>query len=466
MKVIASRPPRKTLLQSASVLEKISLSSRPGIYFTIAPFIELGTQSEFAASFLGQRRSGDSTRLAGFVIIVFDKDGQQLRRYDERANSGKLELMTRRLSVEFHAKAVLGQAIARIHGIDLFQMVLETEPDDQFFEPLHKRRLDPTNKEDFDQLNRELARSLRGKTNPIQGRAIEDTITAMGVQLAGLTATQIDTLAATAKLAWDGVPADIESVVTGIFRKDIDPFYKAVRNKDITTFKFDIPRDIDLSDIRLKESIIRDQANFARDEFFRRSDDISDLARQIVAKGNDLGLGNVEIGAALRQGLRAEGAFKQESYWNVIANVFQNRTRTAANLKTYNDVGVTEHRIIATLDRQTTEICRYMDGRILSVRRGLDNFREVEGETDPEEVKRINPFIRIIRQEDGSRNLMVRNRTGGGRKRLATIVRSGLGRRGDRGTFKNSVSNTSLMNSGVHGPPYHGKCRTISVPVL
>ncbi len=469
MRVIRLKLLENRLLRSRSVLDKICVSERPGIFFTVFPFVELGTQIQFAAHTMGHRTNHDSVRLAGHAIIIFHKDGaEEIRRFDQRANRDSLEMLTRRLSVEFHAKVILGRAMAMIQDRPLLQMIVEVRPDEEFFVELHKRKLDPTKRADFDQLNRELAKQLRGRTNPVQSKAIEDMINIMGVELAGLTATQLDILVTTAKQAWVGIPEDIQQITSEIFRRDIEPFYKKVRNKEITVNKFDIPRDIDLQDTRLKESIIRDQALFARDEFFRRSDDISELARDIVARGNEIGLGSRKIGAVLRDGLRAEGAFKQQSYWDTIANVFQNRARTAASLKTYGQAGVDQFRVVATLDQATTDVCRFMHDQILSVPRALENFQEVEGLTDPEEVKLTNPFIRINRQKDGSRDLVVRNRSEGGRifkKRVATIDKSGFGKKNVRGTFKNSMSAGSLQGAGIGGPPYHGRCRTITVPI-
>lgn len=469
MQVIRLKQAKNRLLHSRSFLEKVSLTERPGVFYTLFPYMELGPQIQFAAHTMGHRTNRDSIRLSGHAITIFHKDGsQEVRRFDERAMQEPLEMLARRLSVEFHTKTILGRAIALINERPLLQTVIEVEPDEEFFIELHKRVLDPTKKSDFEQLNRELANKLRNKTNPVQAKVINDMINALGVSLAGLTATQIDTLVDTAKNVWIGVPSEIQQITAEVFKRDIEPFYKKVRNKEITVNKFDIPRDIDLRDVRLKESIIRDQALFARDEFFKRSDDISELARGVIAKGNDIGLGSKAITAELRTALVGEAAFKQKGYWPVISNVFQNRARTGASLKTYNDVGVERYRIVATLDQATTEVCRFMHGQILSVPRALENFQEVEGLTDPEEVKLTNPFIRINRQKDGSRDLVVRNRSGGRvvKKRLATINKSGLGRKNTRGTFKNAASANSIMDAGVGGPPYHGKCRTITVPEL
>ena len=53
---------------------------------------------------------------------------------------------------------------------------------------------------------------------------------------------------------------------------------------------------------------------------------------------------------------------------------------------------------------------------------------------------------------------------GGDRQTLAEVTRSGLGTSDDVGEFTRGRSGKDLMDLGVSFPPFHGLCRTTTVP--
>jgi hypothetical protein len=53
---------------------------------------------------------------------------------------------------------------------------------------------------------------------------------------------------------------------------------------------------------------------------------------------------------------------------------------------------------------------------------------------------------------------------GGLRTPLVEVTRSGVGTVDDQGEHGRAVSNRELMDLGVGFPPYHGLCRTTTVP--
>ena len=66
-------------------------------------------------------------------------------------------------------------------------------------------------------------------------------------------------------------------------------------------------------------------------------------------------------------------------------------------------------------------------------------------------------------REGGERILFVEGE--GGRQRLATIERAGRGD-DDVGEFSGQSSEKELVDAGVGFPPYHGLCRSTTIPVF
>lgn len=106
-----------------------------------------------------------------------------------------------------------------------------------------------------------------------------------------------------------------------------------------------------------------------------------------------------------------------------------------------------------------SNICRLMHGKVFTVRAALAGFDRVERLSDPGDVKRASPWVR---QKGGV--LFVEHATG--RRELAGVVRSGSGARDDVGEFHSRIDDAALEGLGIGPPPYHGLCRSTSVPIL
>ncbi len=55
---------------------------------------------------------------------------------------------------------------------------------------------------------------------------------------------------------------------------------------------------------------------------------------------------------------------------------------------------------------------------------------------------------------------------GGTRTRIAEVTRSAMGTRDDAGDFTRGRNTAELMDMGVSFPPYHGLCRSTTVPAI
>ena len=104
-------------------------------------------------------------------------------------------------------------------------------------------------------------------------------------------------------------------------------------------------------------------------------------------------------------------------------------------------------------------MCRFLHGKTFTVRAALAGLRRVERLSRPEDVKSASPWVRL---KGGV--LYVEHTTG--RRELAEVVRTGADARDDVGEFRPRIDDDGLAAVGIGPPPYHGLCRSTSVPVV
>jgi len=111
-----------------------------------------------------------------------------------------------------------------------------------------------------------------------------------------------------------------------------------------------------------------------------------------------------------------------------------------------------------------TDQCRFYHGQTFNVGESVARIESLTQLTDPEAVKNENPWIRTGRDEEGNRILYFTR--DGERTTIATIERSGVGARDDRGSYSGAASASQLSGFGIPWPPLHGNCRSTILPVL
>ncbi len=100
--------------------------------------------------------------------------------------------------------------------------------------------------------------------------------------------------------------------------------------------------------------------------------------------------------------------------------------RVRGQVRSFVDIGVTRYEIVNPMDRRTSPICQFMNGRVFTVREGASQIESIAGATDPETVKKEHPWM------------------------SAKAAGAIHGRGGDR----------ALARAGLSLPPYHFRCRT------
>lgn len=184
---------------------------------------------------------------------------------------------------------------------------------------------------------------------------------------------------------------------------------------------------------------------FFKEEYERRASRFRRRSQDILARGTAEGQGTREIARALRTEFNDTAI--AETYWETVAANHTNRARAFAALASYEEAGVSQYEVVAVMDERTTEVCRMMNGTILSVPSALDQLERLEAAEDLEEVKtQAAPFLRV----DGDR--------------IVTAAGQQIASRS--GDAWSKATPSEMNASGIHAPPYHHRCRTTIVPVF
>ncbi len=212
-------------------------------------------------------------------------------------------------------------------------------------------------------------------------------------------------------------------------------------------------------DQRVARHIVTAQGLFVRDEYGRRLDAFSRAARQVVASGLERGLGRVDIASELEAAARGALVDRAPFYWEVVASAFIGQGRSFAQMSSYAEAGIRRYRIEAVLDERTTHICRFLHGKTFAVETALRKFEQVERLEDPEDIKRLLPWVR--ERLDGDRLTLH-----GAGMPIADVTRSALGTRDEVGEFRPRLAEDQLGDAGIGLPPFHGLCRSTTLAIV
>jgi len=119
---------------------------------------------------------------------------------------------------------------------------------------------------------------------------------------------------------------------------------------------------------------------------------------------------------------------KSNNYWESLGDHIVTRSREFGRTSAYEKAEIEYIKIDAVLDERTSDICRHMDGRIISVKKLIKQRDDLMNAKTPEETKKIAPWL--------------------SKKEIETKV---IG------------VETEKLPKGLAMPPYHFRCRTRTV---
>lgn len=320
-----------------------------------------------------------------------------------------------------------------------------------------RKALDPNDPADFAKIVVDLQNAIKGVTGPAEAAALKSALAKLDVDWTTMKAdakAKVLTAAKGAlnpsKLVLPKLESKLESTVSDI---GTNAKKGAARQHNLK-----ISGDLTKADHDVLQGIAYSQGNFVRDEYGKRSDAFALKAKQIVAEGIEKGWKNKEIADKLKEDLTAQQFNRSTAYWNVVASAFVARARTYANLSGFQEAAIQRYRLVSVLDERTSEVCRFMHGKVFDVGVALERFHAVEQLDEPEDIKFEQPWPRVsggeiwIPGKDGSKTP------------LATVTKPGMGGVDTIGEYDNAASDSKLAQRGVLMPPFHGHCRTTVVP--
>ncbi|MBI4972933.1 MAG: hypothetical protein HZC16_03845 [Candidatus Omnitrophica bacterium] len=168
-------------------------------------------------------------------------------------------------------------------------------------------------------------------------------------------------------------------------------------------------------------------------------DDVTERAKGIIldtiteSKG---ALSRREVAAMLKE--KMSEIIAQKGYWEVVASQVLNNARSYASLNLYNEAQIREFEICAVGDERTSAICRFLDGKMLSVEMALSRLSKYDEARSIDDVKSVVPWL------------------------TASVDGMKIGEK----ILSENMSGKDLQCYGVNAPPYHAKCRTTVLAVV
>lgn len=338
---------------------------------------------------------------------------------------------------------------ARVFADELLEQVLRL--------PVEKA-MDLGSPQGFDRAATLLAARLRRSAAPAEADALREAVAVLDVDWGRTTAAQRRRLVAESLAAAGRATALIPQRIQAPLGEAATAVINATRSHARQVQELAIGARFNALDHRVARHIVNAQGLFVRDEYGRRLDAFGREARRVVASGLERGLGRADIADELATAARVALVDRAPFYWEVVASAFIAQGRSFAQVSSYAEAGIQRYRIEAVLDERTTHICRFLHGKTFAVADALLKFEQVERLEQPEDIKRLLPWVR--ERIDGEHLVLH-----GAGTVIADVTRSALGTRDDVGEFRSRLPEERLSDAGLCFPPFHGLCRTTTLAV-
>lgn len=321
--------------------------------------------------------------------------------------------------------------------------------------------LDPLEDDDFIEMIARLTDELERAAERQEALALRTMLDKLDVDWTALDAAAAAALIERAIAAYERAAANVILKVKPVFAGAASVIIPQTRQRVVDRDELSIGSSLTEPDRVTGKTLLRNQGAYVRDEFGRRAAAASEQARRIVTAMLERGLGSEEISVKLAQDLSLRLLGRSKAYWEVIATAFLNKARTATQLNAYAEAGITVFKFIAVLDHRTTDICRYMDGKVFKVSNALARQLQAESLTDTDDIKDVQPWVYRGRDAEGREMMYFERR--GRRHRVAYVEESAVGRPDARGRFVDGLTDEQLEAAGVTVPPLHPYCRSTIV---
>jgi len=294
---------------------------------------------------------------------------------------------------------------------------------------------------------------LEAQWNKVKREAIGQ---AVRLAVAGKPASQISAIIINRLNKWEKVveqrfkdsiteiyqKSRIASYRKGIYRSGQDLTYDTPNFESVQ--KASIPKNtkilpmFDVVDERAAKALEGQHTFWIKDHVDRN---LAPSIRDTVKKAMiEAGKGRVEAGRILREQLtkelgqvRTPGGWNgtQRQYFEGLAANAATTARAQGNIRSFTDLGITKYQIENPQDERTCKVCMVMDGKIFTVKQGMDVIDKEMSANSPDDVKEAHPWY--------------------SEKQLNAIT-TGPGNQG-------KTDADVLAAKGYAVPPFHFRCR-------
>ena len=322
------------------------------------------------------------------------------------------------------------------------------------------KALDPLNRADRAVIAKGLQRTFLNAARPEETLALEATLDMLiGQPWSAMSPEQVD-------VVYAEVRAAIASVGTSAAMTEASLKAGATLG-DVAVASSKgaggIPAAFRQADLRAVNRLGSNMPFFISDDYGRRVDIFVEYdALKMLQGGQRLGLDDVVIGRNLNSALAGRVVGRSASYFANLSSISVVRASTFGQLAGYRDAGVARYEIVAVMDGATCNICRYMNGQVFEVANHQAQLARAAANSDP--VKGIMGEVPFYREHGGNIHIAPLERGGELGQVVARVEESGVGRDDAPGRFT-TVTNPANAG-GTLGPPFHGRCRCLTLPVL
>lgn len=324
-----------------------------------------------------------------------------------------------------------------------------------------EKAIDPLTRGGFLRIVAQVRRAISLAAGEGEAAAVSEALRALDVDWPNLSAAAREATIEAARAAIGTAGVRAMPRVSAVLQATGPRVMGDTRTAAIRRYGFQIGTSLSARDRAAERYVRLSTANFIRDHYGIRRDEMAARAREVVARGLEEGRGRDAIAAALRSELGGS-VMRGDSYWQVVAGQFTNSARVFSEIGAFQEAGVESYVFSAVLDEVTTDECRFYDGQVFPLSTAIAARDRLSSLSDPDDVYRVAPWVRSGTMEDGSRAIYVDR--GNGREVLATIERSGVGARDDRGSYSGALSGAALASMTPPMPPLHANCRSTIEP--
>ena len=320
------------------------------------------------------------------------------------------------------------------------------------------KALDPLKNGDYQKIVKTLGNSLRRTNAAEEAAAMREALQILDVDWPNMTGRQRNAIIKAATDAFSDLPANVLPQMGKTMHKTGNKTIKGTKKSSNDDLDLGLETNFTTTDKKISKVLSTQQTSFIRDEYGRRQVGFSKGARNIVGNGLDQGLGRAEISADLARAAKRSAINRNKWYWDLIASTFTNRSRTYAQLSSFDEAGISRYVFEAVVDEATSEVCRFMDRKVFEVPQALNVYQEMNTLSNPEDVKNVTPWVSSSRDAEGNQIIAYRQ-PNGDKQQVARVDKPGLGSQ-RRGTYSDGLLDEALAKAGIMMPPLHGFCRS------